>query len=100
MGSPKTVHHWLTTGSSLRAAAGGAPARAPRHSAAHRAGARLRGRLRGDGKVTIDDLVTGVAIALGNAAVGTCAAIDVSGDGHVTVDELVRAVRSALSGCA
>ena len=54
----------------------------------------------GDGTVTIDDLVTGVNIALGTQAVSTCAAMDADGNGLVTVDELVRAVSVALDGCA
>jgi len=52
-----------------------------------------------DGAVTVDELVVGVNIALGQAAVETCTALDRNGDGAVTVDELVAAVNNALSGC-
>lgn len=52
-----------------------------------------------DGEITIDELVRGVAIALGNSRLDSCPAFDVGGDGTVTVDELVRAVNGALGGC-
>lgn len=52
-----------------------------------------------DGTVTVDELVRGVAIALGNATLDTCTAMDRSGDGSVTVDELIAAVNNALDGC-
>jgi hypothetical protein len=48
--------------------------------------------------VTIDELVTGVGIALGSATVDQCQAFDCNGNGHVTVDCLVRAVQTALFG--
>jgi glucose/arabinose dehydrogenase len=50
-------------------------------------------------EVTVDELVTGVGIALGSLAVSACASMDVDADGTVTVDELIRAVNFALSGC-
>ena len=53
----------------------------------------------GDGTVTIDELVTGVSIALGGTSLDTCTAFDTNGDGIVTVDELVAAVNAALGGC-
>jgi len=52
----------------------------------------------GDGRVGIDDLVVAVRVALGEAAVGACAAADGNADGRVEIDELVRAVATALSG--
>jgi hypothetical protein len=52
-----------------------------------------------DGSVTVDELITGVNIALGNAGLEQCAAFDSSGDGTVTVDELIAAVNVALGGC-
>jgi len=52
-----------------------------------------------DGNVTVDELVKGVNIALGNADVAECAAFDRNGNGEVTVDELVAGVNNALSGC-
>ncbi|MFQ5668119.1 MAG: hypothetical protein ACE5I7_17025 [Candidatus Binatia bacterium] len=54
----------------------------------------------GDGRVTIDELVVGVNIALGTTPVGQCRAFDTGADGVVTVDELVTAVNTALRGCA
>lgn len=67
--------------------------------AAAPAGAACRGDCGGDGQVTVNDLVLGVNIALGGAAVGQCSAMDGNGDGTVTVDELVGAVQNALGGC-
>lgn len=52
-----------------------------------------------DGAVTVDDIVIGVGIGLGTAAVDVCPAFDVDGNRSVTVDELVRAVDHALGGC-
>ncbi|MBI4517080.1 MAG: hypothetical protein HY699_14835 [Deltaproteobacteria bacterium] len=49
--------------------------------------------------VTVDELVLGVNIALGNSQVSACPAFDVSGDGEVTVDELVMGVNYALGAC-
>jgi hypothetical protein len=53
----------------------------------------------GDGQVTIDDLLTGVNIALGNLPVSECPAFDPSGDGQVTISDLVTGVNNALNGC-
>jgi hypothetical protein len=53
-----------------------------------------------DGTVTVGELITGVNIALGNAAAEACAAFDGNADGQVTVDELVAAVSRLLLGCA
>lgn len=47
----------------------------------------------------MDDLVTGVNLALGLSNAGMCASADLNGDQAVTVDELVQAVNAALSGC-
>jgi outer membrane protein assembly factor BamB len=52
-----------------------------------------------DGSVTIAELLTGVDIALGNAPVSTCVALDVDGDGVLSVNELIAAVQNALHGC-
>ena len=49
--------------------------------------------------VSIDELITGVNIALGFAAVGDCPAFDRDSDGAVTVSELVAAVNALLDGC-
>ena len=53
----------------------------------------------GDGAVTIDELVTGINIALGSAGVEQCPSFDANHDGFVTVDEMLQAVSVALNGC-
>ena len=53
----------------------------------------------GDGSVTIDELLTGVTIALDTAVVGACPSFDSSGDGMVTIDELLVAINHSLAGC-
>jgi len=50
-------------------------------------------------RVTVDELVTGVNIALGALPVDQCPTLDLGGDDRVTVDELVTAVNNALEGC-
>lgn len=62
-------------------------------------GATCVGDCSGDGSVTVDELIRGVNIALGSAAVAQCPSFDANGNGSVTVDELVRAVGNALDGC-
>lgn len=57
------------------------------------------GDCNGNGSVSVNELVRSVNIALGNAAVDTCAAADRNGNGAVTVAELIAAVGSALNGC-
>jgi Tol biopolymer transport system component len=52
-----------------------------------------------DGAVTVDEILTMVNIALGNAAASACRAGDVSGDAEITVDEILVAVNHALVGC-
>ena len=49
-----------------------------------------------DGRVTVDELITGVGIGLGTVAVDACPASDPNRDGRVDIDELVRAVDEAL----
>ena len=58
-----------------------------------------RGDCDGGGSVTVDEVVRGVNIALGDADVGSCNAADVNFDTLVTVDEIVTAVNTALNGC-
>jgi hypothetical protein len=50
-------------------------------------------------RVTVDELVTGVDIALGVYPIDRCRAFDLGGDDRVTVDELATAVSNALDGC-
>jgi hypothetical protein len=58
------------------------------------------GDCNGDGEVTVDEIIEGVGIALGNIFPSICPALDLNGDGSVTVDELVEAVTRALNGCS
>jgi hypothetical protein len=57
------------------------------------------GDCNGDGEVTINELIVGVNIALGNAAVDSCPAFDANGNGMVTINELIAAVNNASEGC-
>jgi hypothetical protein len=57
------------------------------------------GDCNGNQQVTVDELITGVNIALGNTALEQCEEFDANGDFQVTVDELITAVNNALSGC-
>jgi len=50
-------------------------------------------------KVTVDELLTMVNIALGNADVSTCLAGDANNSKDITIDEILTAVHNALSGC-
>jgi YVTN family beta-propeller protein len=52
-----------------------------------------------DGRVTVPEILLGVAIALGNSLSGTCDALDGDRNGAITIDELVRAMNDALQGC-
>ena len=55
------------------------------------------GDCNGDGRVTVDEILTCIDIALGQSLLGSCTACD--RDGTVTVDELLTAVTAALNGC-
>ena len=52
-----------------------------------------------DRSARVDELVTGVRIALGRQVIDGCVGFDLSGDQHITVDELLGGVRNALDGC-
>lgn len=52
-----------------------------------------------DGAVTVDEIITGVNIALGTTSIAGCLAFDNNADGQVTVDEIVNGVTNALTGC-
>lgn len=52
-----------------------------------------------DRAVTVDEIVTAVAIALGELDIDACRNADSNGDLQVTVDELLAAVTAALEGC-
>jgi hypothetical protein len=53
----------------------------------------------GGDQVTVDEVLRGVAIALGSLEAGACEVVDSNADGLVTVDELLEAVNVALNGC-
>jgi hypothetical protein len=57
------------------------------------------GDCNGDRKVTVDEILSMVNIALGNPAISACMAGDANADGEVTVSEILAAVNSALDGC-
>lgn len=57
------------------------------------------GDCNGDGEVSINELIIGVRVALGQAAVEDCLDFDSNGDGEVSVSELIQAIGSALRGC-
>jgi hypothetical protein len=61
--------------------------------------AQCSGDCNGNGVVTVDELVTGVAIALGSGSLADCRAMDQDNDESVEVFELVSAVQLALHGC-
>jgi hypothetical protein len=67
--------------------------------AATSAGAQCAGDCGADGVVTVDEVITGVNIALGTTSVEQCGVFDFSGDDMVTVDEIITAVNNALNGC-
>jgi hypothetical protein len=53
----------------------------------------------GDGTARVNELVTGVRIALGELAAEACAGLDRDGDGQVSIAELITAVAALLGGC-
>lgn len=57
------------------------------------------GDCNGDGRVSINELILGVNIALGNAPLAQCPAFDGNASGSVEINELVRGVNAALGGC-
>jgi DNA-binding beta-propeller fold protein YncE len=57
------------------------------------------GDCNGSGEVTVDEIVKGVNIALGQSPVEGCSALDRNRDQLVTIEELIAAVQNALSGC-
>lgn len=54
----------------------------------------------GSGAVTLDEVVKGVNIALGDADASVCPRFDADGNGTVSIDEVVTAVNAALNGCS
>ncbi len=64
------------------------------------AAAQCAGDCDADGAVAINELITGVNIALGTTAVSACPSFDGNGDDSVAINELITAVTHALVGCA
>ncbi|MFI5395348.1 MAG: hypothetical protein ACHQ9S_07435 [Candidatus Binatia bacterium] len=58
------------------------------------------GDCNGNLRVTVDEILTMVNIALGNTPIASCTAGDANGDKQITVDEILTAVNNALNGCA
>jgi hypothetical protein len=52
-----------------------------------------------DRAVAINELLVGVNIVTGGAALSVCPVLDANDDGSIAVNELVQAVSNALSGC-
>jgi len=55
------------------------------------------GDCNGDHAVSINELILGVLIALGDRSVEDCGSVDFDGDGSVSISELIRAVNNALN---
>jgi hypothetical protein len=49
--------------------------------------------------VTVNELVLGVNISLGNTAITACVDFDANGDGRVAINELIAGVNAALGTC-
>lgn len=62
-----------------------------------RAAAQCVGDCNGDGEVTINELILGVNIALGDDPVSVCPAF--ASGGEVTIAQLIKGVNNALNGC-
>jgi hypothetical protein len=63
------------------------------------AGVGCPGDCDGDGRITVNELIRAVGIALGNVDPSDCQGLDTSRNGRVDVAELVAAVGRALNGC-
>jgi hypothetical protein len=57
------------------------------------------GDCNGDGEVTINELILGVNIALGNQPISACEAFDCQGTGMVPINCLIQGVNNASNGC-
>lgn len=57
------------------------------------------GDCNGDGTVTVNEVILGIGIALGNLPLAECLTFDTSGDGTVSIDEIVQAIGYALNAC-
>lgn len=52
-----------------------------------------------DKQVTINELITGVNIALGSSPISACPSFDANNSGDVTINEIISAVNNALGSC-
>jgi hypothetical protein len=68
-------------------------------ASAHAAASGCAGDCNADQKVTVDELIQAVRIALGEDPIASCPAADSDGDGRVAIADVVRAVAAALGGC-
>lgn len=75
------------------------PTTSPTATTSASPGGACTGDCDGSDAVTVDEIVRGVVIALGNRPVEDCLAFDRNRDGVVTVDEIVDAIGNALNGC-
>ncbi len=57
------------------------------------------GDCNGNGEIAINELITGVSIALGSANVSACGSFDTNASGAVEINELIAGVNAALNGC-
>jgi hypothetical protein len=57
-----------------------------------------RGDCDGDGRISIDELIFAVRVALAWESLSACTNLDADFDGGVTIDELVAAVGDAMAG--
>ena len=57
------------------------------------------GDCNGDHQVSVDEVILGVNIILGEAALESCPALDVDHDHMLAINEVVQAVGNALNGC-
>ena len=64
------------------------------------AAALCAGDCNADGHVAIDELIMGVRMALGDATLTACPAMDGNRTGSIQVDDLVTAVTAGLRGCS
>jgi hypothetical protein len=53
----------------------------------------------GNGAVIVNEVISGVTIALGRRSVGQCSAFDADASASVEVYEIIAAVRASLAGC-
>ena len=63
------------------------------------AGAACTGDCNADGRITINELIQGVNIALDLSPVAVCPAMDPDGKGDVSIGELIAAVGALMNGC-